>query len=550
MLQLPQGVQLLHDPVLNKGTAFSEAERDALGLRGLLPPRVHTQDLQVIRVLENLRSKPTDIERYIFIVSLQDRNETLFYRVLIDNLEELMPIIYTPTVGRACQTFGHIFRRPHGLFISAEDKGRIAQVLRNWPNPDVRIIVVTDGERILGLGDLGANGMGIPIGKLALYTGCAGIHPTQCLPITLDVGTENRALLADPLYIGLPQPRLRGAAYDDFIEEFITAAQATFPNALLQLEDFANTNAFRLLAKYRDRICTFDDDIQGTGSVALAGLYSSLRLTGGMLADRRYLFFGAGEAGIGIADLIVAALTAEGLPEPEARRRCWFVDSKGLVVNSRKDLAHHKRPYAHEHAFLPDFLSAIQALRPQAIIGVSGVAGAFSRPVLEAMAAYNARPLVFALSNPTSQSECTAEQAYTCTGGRAVFASGSPFDPVQIGERTFVPGQGNNAYIFPGVGLGVIASGARRVTDEMFLVAARALAAEASAADLDIGRLYPSLSRIRQVSVSIAKAVAEVAYARGLARTAAPADLPAYIRAQMYEPSYRDYVAAVASSRR
>ncbi len=550
MLQLPQGVQLLHDPVLNKGTAFSEAERDALGLRGLLPPRVHTQGLQVIRVLENLRSKPTDIERYIFIVSLQDRNETLFYRVLIDNLEELMPIIYTPTVGRACQTFGHIFRRPHGLFISAEDKGRIAQVLRNWPNPDVRIIVVTDGERILGLGDLGANGMGIPIGKLALYTGCAGIHPTQCLPITLDVGTENQALLADPLYIGLPQPRLRGAAYDDFIEEFITAAQATFPNALVQLEDFANTNAFRLLAKYRDRICTFDDDIQGTGSVALAGLYSSLRLTGGMLADRRYLFFGAGEAGIGIADLIVAALTAEGLPEPEARRRCWFVDSKGLVVNSRKDLAHHKRPYAHEHAFLPDFLSAIQALRPQAIIGVSGVAGAFSRPVLEAMAAYNARPLVFALSNPTSQSECTAEQAYTCTGGRAVFASGSPFDPVQIGERTFVPGQGNNAYIFPGVGLGVIASGARRVTAEMFLVAARALAAEASAADLDIGRLYPSLSRIRQVSVSIAKAVAEVAYARGLARTAAPADLPAYIRAQMYEPSSRDYVAAVASSRR
>lgn len=544
MSKLPTGVPLLHDPVLNKGTAFTPAERDALGLRGLLPPRVHTQDLQVMRVLENLRSKPTDIERYIFLVSLQDRNETLFYRVLIDNLEELMPIIYTPTVGKACQTFGHIFRRPRGLFISAEDKGRVAQVLRNWPYPDVRIIVVTDGERILGLGDLGADGMGIPIGKLALYTGCAGIHPTQCLPVTLDVGTDNEALLRDSLYIGLPQPRLRGAPYDELIDEFVTAVQVAFPRVLIQLEDFANTNAFRLLAKYRDRICTFDDDIQGTGSVALAGLYSSLRLTGGTLADRRYLFFGAGEAGIGIADLIVAALIAEGLSEADARRRCWFVDSKGLVVASRKDLAHHKRPYAHEHDFVPDFLSAIQAMRPAAIIGVSGVAGAFSRPVLEAMAVYNQRPIVFALSNPTSQSECTAEQAYSWTDGRAIFASGSPFDPIRIGERSFVPGQGNNAYIFPGVGLGVIASSARRVTDEMFLVAARTLACETSPADLEMGRLYPSLSRIRQVSVSIATAVAEVAYARGLAQTAQPPDLPAYIRTQMYEPTYRDYAAA------
>ena len=539
---LPRGFQLLHDPVLNKGTAFTEAERDALGLRGLLPPRLHTQDVQAMRVLENLRRKTTDLERYIYLVSLQDRNETLFYRVVVDHLDEMMPLIYTPTVGKACQAYGHIFRRPRGLFISAEDQGRVVNLLRNWPYEDIRIIVVTDGERILGLGDLGADGMGIPIGKLALYTACAGIRPTWCLPVTLDVGTENESLLNDPLYIGLQRRRMRGAAYDEFVEEFVTAVETVFPHAIVQFEDFANANAFRLLAKYRNRICTFDDDIQGTGSVALAGLYSALRLTGGQLRDRTYLFFGAGEAGIGIADLIVAAMGAEGLPEAEARRRCWFVDSKGLVVRSRSDLAPHKRPYAHEHEFIADFLSAIAVLRPAAIIGVSGVAGAFTRPMLEAMAAHNERPVVFALSNPTSQAECTAEQAYAWTEGRAIFASGSPFDPVEYRGRTYVPGQGNNAYIFPGVGLGVIASEARRVTDEMFFVAAKALAREVSTADLELGRMYPPLPRIREVSLSIATAVAEVAYARGLAQAPKPHDLSEHIRSQMYEPVYPNYV--------
>jgi malate dehydrogenase (oxaloacetate-decarboxylating)(NADP+) len=539
---LPTGVELLHDPVLNKGTAFTEEERDALGLRGLLPPHVHSQDEQVLRVMENFWRKPTDLERYIFMIALQDRNETLFYRVVMDHLEEMMPMIYTPTVGQACQQYGHIFRRPRGIFISAKDRGRVADLLRNWPHEGVRIIVVTDGERILGLGDLGANGMGIPVGKLALYTACAGIHPPHCLPVTLDVGTDNEALLNDTLYIGLKQRRLRGDAYDDLVEEFFTAALDIFPQVLVQFEDFANVNAFRLLRKYRDRACTFNDDIQGTGGVALAGLYSALRITGGQLKDQKILFLGAGEAGIGIADLIVSAMAAEGPSEKEARNRCWFVDSKGLVVKSRNDLAEHKLPYAHDHERLPDFLSAVESLRPTAIIGVSGQPSTFTCPVLEAMARFNERPIVFALSNPTSKAEGTAEEAYAWTQGRAIFASGSPFEPVTIHGKTYVPGQGNNAYIFPGVGLGVIACGARLVTDEMFFAAAKALAQEVSKADLEQGRIYPPLTRIRDVSAVIAASVAEVAYNQGLATKPKPEDLLTYIQSQMYEPKYPSYV--------
>jgi len=538
----PTGVELLHDPVLNKGTAFTEEERHALGLWGLLPPHVHSQDEQVMRVMGNFRRKPTDLERYIFMIALQDRNETLFYRVIMDNLEEMIPIIYTPTVGQACQEYGHIFRRPRGIFISAKDKGRVADILRNWPHEGVRIIVVTDGERILGLGDLGANGMGIPVGKLALYTACAGIDPSLCLPVTLDVGTDNEALLNDTLYIGLKQRRLRGDAYDDLVEEFFTAALEIFPHVLIQFEDFANVNAFRLLKKYRDRACTFNDDIQGTGGVALAGLYSALRITGGQLKDQKILFLGAGEAGIGISDLIVSAMAAEGLSEKEARTRCWFVDSKGLVVKSRNDLTEHKLPYAHDHEFLPDLLSAVESLRPTAIIGVSGQPSTFTRPVLDAMARFNKRPIVFALSNPTSRAECTAEEAYTWTQGRAIFASGSPFDPVTIHGKTYVPGQGNNAYIFPGVGLGVIACEARLVTDKMFFAAAKALAHEVSEADLAQGRIYPPLARIRDVSAFIATAVAEVAYNRGLATKPKPEDLLTSIKSQMYEPKYQSYV--------
>jgi malate dehydrogenase (oxaloacetate-decarboxylating)(NADP+) len=538
---LPTGVHVLHEPALNKGTAFSEKEREALKLRGLLPPRILTQEQQVQKVLESVRGKPTDIEKYIDLMSLQDRNERLFYRVVMDHVDEMMPLIYTPTVGLACQRYGHLWQRPRGLFISALDRGRVVEVMRNWPYGPVRTIVVTDGERILGLGDLGANGMGIPIGKLSLYTACAGIDPAWGLPVTLDVGTENAELLADPLYAGLSQRRLRGEPYDELVDEFMQAVATLHPRALVQFEDFGNRNAFRLLAKYSDRACCFNDDIQGTAAVTLAGLYAASRLTPGRrLTDQQIVFLGAGEAGTGIADLVVAAMVAEGLPRDEARQRCWFVDSKGLVVADRVDLADHKRPYAHDHAPLSDLGSAVKALRPTTLIGASGQPQTFTPDVLQAMSATNERPLIFALSNPTAKSECTAEQAYAGSGGRAIFASGSPFAPVAFGGRTLVPGQANNAYIFPGVALGVVACGARRVTDSMFLVAARTLAAGVGEADLAQGSIYPPLRRIREISAAIATAVAELAYDTGLASEPRPDDLRAFIEGQTYDPSYEE----------
>ena len=540
--RLPRGLDLLRDPLLNKGTAFTSAERDALGLSGLLPPAVITPELQAARVLDSLRGQPTDLDKFISLNALHDRNETLFFRVVTDHPDEIMPLIYTPTVGLACQRFAHIFQRPRGIWISASDRGRVAALLRNWPTRDVKIVVVTDGERILGLGDLGANGMGIPVGKLSLYTACAGIHPATTLPVMLDVGTNNAALLQDPLYIGLKQPRIRGAQYDELVEEFIGAAHEVFPGVVIQFEDFANLNAFRLLNKYRERVCCFNDDIQGTASVALAGLYSALRVTGSGLAAQRLLFLGAGEAATGICDLVVAAMVGEGLSQAEARKRCWLVDSRGLVVSSRADLGEHKRAYAHEHPQAPDFLSALKAIRPTAIIGVAAVGKTFTRDVLEEMARLNERPIVFALSNPTSQAECTAQEAYLWTGGRALFACGSPFDPVAIEGRTHVPRQGNNSYIFPGVGLGLIACGARRATDEMFLAAARELAALVTDQDLEQGSLYPPLARVREISARIAAAVAEVAFARGLASVPRPEDPLAFVRSQMYEPAYRSYV--------
>ena len=539
----PRGVRLLHDPVRNKGTAFTEAERDRLGLRGLLPPRAQDQDAQVARVLGNLEAKSSDLERYVFLVGLQDRNERLFYRVLMDHLEQLMPVVYTPTVGQACQRFGHIFRRPRGLYISANDRGRVGEILDHWPHRDVRVIVVTDGERILGLGDLGANGMGIPIGKLALYTACAGIPPTSCLPLTLDVGTANQSLLDDPLYIGCPVQRLRGAAYDELVEELVEAVAARFPRALLQFEDFATDNAFRLLERFRNRVCCFNDDIQGTAGVTLAGLRGALRITGGSLSSGRYLFLGAGEAGIGIAHLLVAAMVVEGSSEEAARDRVWFFDSRGLVSRRRSDLSEHKLRFARDAEPSSDFLQVLQAARPTALIGVCGMPGRFDRPVLEAMAAINQRPIVFALSNPTSKSECTALEAYRRTSGRAVFASGSPFDPVEYDGRTLLPSQCNNAYLFPGVGLGVVAAEAARVTDEMFLAGARALSGEVSEADIESGRIYPPLARIREVSRRIAVAVAEVAWAQGLARRARPGDLDADIAAYQFDPTYPVYAA-------
>ncbi|MHB1313492.1 MAG: oxaloacetate-decarboxylating malate dehydrogenase [Gemmatimonadaceae bacterium] len=537
-----RGADILHDPLLNKGTSFTEAERDALGLRGLLPPKVTSQAQQVDKILSNIRRKPTDLDKYTYLVSLQERNAALFYRVVMDNLSEMMPIIYTPTVGQACQKYALIFRRPQGLFISSQDRGRIRALLRNWPHDDVRMIVITDGERILGLGDLGSCGMGIPVGKLSLYTACAGLSPEQCLPVMLDVGTNNTALRDDPLYIGLSQERLRGPAYDELVEEFVTAVHEVYPKACIQFEDFGNTNAFRMLRKYRDRVCTFNDDIQGTAGVVLSGLYSSLRLTGGKLTDKKFLFLGAGEAGVGICNLIVQALMAEGLGEAAAREKCWLVDSHGLVTKGRTDLAEHKLPYAHDHAPMPDLLAAVEALKPWALIGVSGQASSFTEPVVKAMARINERPLIFALSNPTSKAECTAEQAYTWTDGRAIFASGSPFPPFEFKGQSLVSGQGNNSYIFPGVGLGVIASESTRVTDEMFFVAAKTLASLVTEADLAMGRVYPDLQRIREVSVNIAVAVAEVVFARKLTNMKRPKDIAAYVKAQMYEPVYQDYV--------
>ncbi len=541
-LQGKRGADLLHDPLLNKGTAFTATERDALGLRGLVPPHIHTQAEQVHRVLQSFRRKPNELEKYIYLIALQERNESLFYRVVMDHLSEMMPIIYTPTVGQACQRWGHIFRRSRGLYITASDRGRIAQLLRNWPHTDVRMIVVTDGERILGLGDLGANGMGIPVGKLSLYTACAGVHPAQCLPIMLDVGTNTDSLLADPLYIGTPLKRLRGPLYDELLEEFVNAVQVQFPQACLQFEDFGNANAFALLQRYRDKICTFNDDIQGTAGVTLSGLCSATRLTGVKLTHMRILFYGAGEAGIGIGDLIVEALKAEGIPEAVARRQCWYVDSKGLVVRSRTDLVNHKLRFAHDHAPVSDLLAVVDDLKPHALVGVSGTPGAFTESIVQAMARHNPRPIIFALSNPTSKSECTAEQAYTWSEGRAIFASGSPFAPVTLNGRTHVSGQGNNSYIFPGVGLGVIASQSSRVTDEMFFAAAKTLASLVTPGDLAIGRVYPDLVRIREVSAAIALAVAEVAFNRGFARQIRPANMAELIRAQMFQPDYEDYV--------
>ncbi|MDX1662137.1 MAG: NAD-dependent malic enzyme [Gemmatimonadota bacterium] len=538
----PRGVDLLHDPLLNKGTAFTERERDALDLRGLLPPRVFTIEEQKSRILENFERKPTDLEKYVFMIALEDRNETLFYRTVVDEIETMMPILYTPTVGEACRSFGHVFRRARGLYVSAEDRGRVAEVVANWPH-EVGVIVATDGERILGLGDLGAYGMGIPVGKLSLYTACAGIDPARSLPVMLDVGTDNDALLEDPLYTGIRRPRLRGKAYDELVEEFVTAVVDRWPDALLQFEDFATENAFRLLERYRDRLCTFNDDIQGTAAVTLAGIFGADRVRGTKIGEQTLLFLGAGAAATGIADLVVSAMAQRGTPEAEARERCWFMDSRGLVVDSRDDLAPHKRGFAHDHPFLDDLEEAVRAIEPTVLIGVSGQGGAFTEPVVRAMAELNERPVILALSNPTANSECTARQAIEWTDGRALFASGSPFDSVEHDGATHLVRQGNNAYVFPGVGLGALVSGARRVSDSMFHAAARTLAHAIGDDALEAGALYPRLTRIREVSAAIATAVARVAWDEGLARHDEPDDVGAAVEAAMWEPVYRPYTA-------
>jgi len=532
---MKKGLDVLRDKTLSKSIAFSRAERERLGLRGLLPYRVATQQELVARVMDSLRRLTLDIDRYMALSSLQERNERLFYRTVIDHIEAIMPLIYTPTVGEACKEYSHIAREPKGMFITPADRGRIESLLGNWNERDIRVIVVTDGERILGLGDLGANGMGIPIGKLALYTACAGIPPRHCLPVTLDVGTDNEELRSDPQYLGDPRPRVRGRVYLALVDEFVAAVQARYPDALIQFEDFLTPNAYKLLERYRQRVLCFNDDIQGTAAVVLAGVHASARLTGRTLSEARIMFLGAGSAATGIADLMVASLVEEGLDRAEARRRLWFVDKDGLVVKGRTDLMPHNLPYAHDHEPLP-FVKAIDALRPSVLIGATGVPGTFTQKVVERMSAINERPAIFALSNPTSRAECTAEQAYAWSRGQAVFTSGSPFGEVVHAGRVFQPGQGNNAYVFPGVGLGAVVCRARLITDRMFLAAARTLAGLVSKADLDRGSLYPPLKDIRRISLAIATSVAEEAWAAGVARRRRPGKVRTLIKEFMYAP--------------
>ncbi|CAF3730562.1 unnamed protein product [Rotaria socialis] len=538
------GRDVLLDGRTDKGTAFSIEERQALRIHGLLPPSIASPELQVERFMENLRNLPDDLSRYIALLSLQDRNETLFYRVVMEHTQETMPLVYTPTVGLACQKYGLIFAKPKGLFVSIHDKGHIYDVLSNWPEHDIRAIVVTDGERILGLGDLGCNGMGIPVGKLSLYTGLAGVAPEYCLPLMLDVGTNNKTLLNDKYYLGLRQNRVTGKEYDDFIDEFMQAASKRFGHqCLIQFEDFANHNAFRLLAKYRDQYCTFNDDIQGTASVAVAGILSSIRITQRSLSDNIFLFYGAGEASIGMSDLLVIAMEREGLSLEDARKKIFLVDSKGLVVKNRPTggLNEEKKRYAHELESIIQLSDIVDAIKPTFLIGAAGQGPAFTREILEKMASFNKHPVIFALSNPTSKAECTAQEAYEATNGECVFASGSPFPNVEYQGKTYIPGQGNNSYIFPGVGLAVVTCRIRHIPEELFYIAAKTLSDLVTEEDLAVGLVYPSLEKIHDVSRSIAVSLAEYAYEHNLAALyPKPENLDQFIKSNQYTANYQD----------
>jgi malic enzyme len=543
-----RGRALLLDPLTNKGTAFTLEERDRLGLQGLVPPAVFTIEQQLDRVYENFTSKATDLERYIHLASLQDRNETLFFRLLGEHIDEMMPVVYTPVVGEACRKFSHIYRRARGLYIPYEDRGRIDEILRNHGRRPA-IIVVTDGERILGLGDQGAGGMGIPIGKLCLYTACAGIPPELTLPIMLDVGTDNEALLADPLYVGARHPRVRGAEYQAFVDAFVDSVQRVFPDVVLQWEDFLKANAIAQLARFRDRLCTFNDDIQGTAAVVVAGVYSALRLTGQSLAEQRIVLAGAGASAQGIAELLTRALHDEGLPIEEARRRIFMVDSHGLVTRERPNLEAFKALFARPATEVAQFPCAVPSritleetvrhVQPGMLIGTSGTPGLFTEPIVRAMAGSHARPVIFPLSNPTSKSECTGAQAIEWSGGRAIVATGSPFEPVDYNGRRYRIGQGNNAFIFPGVGLGLWVGGVRRVTEGMMVDAARALAAQVLESDLDSGSVYPELTRIRACSHAVACAVIRRAVAEGHADPRRLIELEPTVTRAMWRAEYR-----------
>ena len=539
----PRGVAVLRNPWLNRGSVFTEEERDRLGLRGLLPPRVSTFADQVSRLKEVIDSEAAPINKYLTLESVHASDEALYFQLVMENVEEYMPLIYTPTVGEACQKFSHIFRYARGLYISSEDRGRVRELVANVPNHDVDIIVVTDGQRILGLGDLGVNGMGIPVGKLALYTACAGVNPQRALPVTLDVGTNNEEFLKDPLYMGLRQHRVTGPEYMALVEEFITAVRERWPNVLIQFEDFQNTNAFALLDAWRDRVTCFNDDIQGTAAVVVTGLYTAVRALKQKLSDQHILFLGAGAAATGIAHLIADAMAEDGIDRNEALKRIALFDSKGLVSSTRGDkLAPNKVPFAQAYENTTDFAQAIRQLKPTCIIGVSAQGGAFTEDVVKAMCEVNARPMIFALSNPTSKAECTAKQAYTWSEGKCLFACGSPFAPVAVGNKTFVPRQGNNSYVFPGIGFGCIFVRAKTIPNQIFLTAAKTLANLGSESDLANGSLYPPLSQVRELSAHIAVAVADYCFKNGLAQVERPADLDKAVREAMWQPTDPKFV--------
>ncbi len=535
---LRHGIYVLQNPHWNKLTAFPHEERVALGIEGLLPPSVENIEMQAQRALAQLDQKTTDLERYIYLVQLLDSSETLFYRVVMSDPARILPIIYAPTVGEACLKFGHIFRRPRGMYITIEHKGRVREVLRNWPERDVRFICVTTGGRILGLGDLGANGMGIPIGKLQLYTACAGVPPQRLLPLLLDCGTDNSELLNDPLYLGLRRPRPSAAELDEFVEEFVSAVQDVFPHCCIHFEDWKGEDAIRMLAKYRDAVCCYNDDIQGTASVTLAGLMSAMRITGETLKDQRVLLFGAGAASEGIADMIVSAMELEGLSREDARGRIWMFDIKGLIESSRTDLTAVQSIYAKSHSPVQDLLETIASLRPSILIGVSTKPRAFDQKVIELMSQITERPIIFALSNPTNHAECNAEDTYRWSNGKAIYAAGVQFPPVHYENSVFLPSQANNFYVFPAIGLAVYATQATRITDEMFVEAARATASQLTPDQLAKGMLFPPQSDIFNVEITTAIKVAELVFERGLAQVERPADIRAWINCMVYKPEY------------
>ena len=537
-----RGADLLHDPALNKSTAFTEDERQALGLVGLVPDKTETEDLQLQRVLLQLSHKTSDMDRYVYLVNLLDHDETLFYRTLMSDPARFLPIVYDPTIGDACLKFGHIFRGPRGMYLSIKRRGHVKEILRNWPETDVRFICVTDGGRILGLGDLGANGMGIPIGKLQLYTAAAAVPPQILMPMYLDAGTNNEQYLADPLYLGLREHRPSKDDLFSFVDEFMEAVQEVFPKCCVHFEDWTGVDAMHLLERYRDKYCIYNDDVQGTAGITLAGMINATKLKGTQLKDEKYLFLGAGSAGIGLANLLCSALVDQGMTLSDAQARVHMFDVNGLLEPSRTDLVDFQLPYAHPHAPTRDFVAAIESIKPTTIIGVSTIGGAFTQPVIEAMTRLNERPVILPLSNPTSCAECTPEQAYTWSGGKAIYAAGVPFAPVHINGKTYLSGQANNFYIFPAVAMAIYATQAKRVSDEMFIEAAKAVADQVTPELLAQGLLYPLQANILETEIKTAARVAKLVFDSGLATVERPADMEALIRQHVYTPTYQKLV--------